>query len=287
MKLVTLSGLPRSGSTLLGNVLNQHPDITAEMDSCLSDILTNISEHSEKTYLETQHTMKEMKELYYSFMRSGIIGWVTKLCDTEIYLDKDRSWAVDFDLLFNLVPNAKVIFLVRDLRGVVSSLEKLETSERVMSPSTDVLYDFEDRDEYRNEDLMDKRINSYLKTDMIYTPLFAIKEAFDCERDYLRNFKFVTYENFIENPKEVLDDIYKFIGVKQFDNDLNNITQEHFHDASYAPWGNHTIQPKLTPKKENYKFPLIKKRSQLKMLSDYAWFYQYFYPTIYRETLRR
>lgn len=287
MKLVTLCGLPRSGSTLLGNVLNQHPDITIEMDSCLADILTNISQHSEKTYSETQHTMKEMKDLYYSFMRSGIVGWITKLCDTEIYLDKDRSWAVDFDLLFNLVPNTKVIFLVRDLRGVVSSLEKLETFERVMSPSTEVLYDFEDRDEYHNEDLMDKRINSYLKQDMIYTPLFAIKEALDCERDYLRNFKFVTYENFIENPRKVLDEIYKFVGIKQFDNDLNNITQDPFHDASYAPWGNHTIQSKLIPKKENYKFPLIKRRSQLKMLNDYAWFYQYFYPTIYRETLKR
>lgn len=287
MKLVTLCGLPRSGSTLLGNVLNQHPDITAEMDSCLSDILTNISQHSEKTYSETQHTIKEMKELYYTFMRSGIVGWISKLSNTEIYLDKDRSWAVDFDLLFNLVPNTKVIFLVRDLRGIVSSLEKLETVDRVMSPSTEVLYDFGDRDEYHNEDLMDKRINSYLKQDMIYTPLFALKESLDCERDYLRNFKFVTYEDFMENPRKILEEIYKFVGVKSFDNDLDNITQGHFHDASYAPWGNHTIQPKLSPKKETYKFPLIKRKSQLKMLSDYSWFYQYFYPTIYREALRR
>lgn len=287
MKLVTLCGLPRSGSTLLGNVLNQHPDITAEMDSCLSDILTNISQHSEKTYSETQHTIKEMKELYYTFMRSGIVGWISKLSNTEIYLDKDRSWAVDFDLLFNLVPNTKVIFLVRDLRGIVSSLEKLETVDRVMSPSTEVLYDFGDRDEYHNEDLMDKRISSYLKQDMIYTPLFALKESLDCERDYLRNFKFVTYEDFMENPRKILEEIYKFVGVKSFDNDLDNITQGHFHDASYAPWGNHTIQPKLSPKKETYKFPLIKRKSQLKMLSDYSWFYQYFYPTIYREALRR
>lgn len=287
MKLVTLCGLPRSGSTLLGNVLNQHPDITAEMDSCLADILTNISQHSEKTYSETQHTMKEMKELYYTFMRSGIVGWISKLSNTEIYLDKDRSWAVDFDLLFNLVPNTKIIFLVRDLRGIVSSLEKLETVDRVMSPSTEVLYDFGDRDEYHTEDLMDKRINSYLKQDMIYTPLFALKEALDCERDYLRNFKFVTYEDFMENPRKILEEIYKFVGVKSFDNDLDNITQGHFHDASYAPWGNHTIQPKLSPKKETYKFPLIKRKSQLKMLSDYSWFYQYFYPTIYREALRR
>ena len=125
MKFVTLAGLPRSGSTLLGNLLQQHPNITVEMDSCLSDILTNISQHSEKMYTETQRTMKEMKKIYTSFMRAGISSWLDLLCDTEIYIDKDRSWAVDFDLLFNLIPSAKVIYVVRDLRGVISSLEKL------------------------------------------------------------------------------------------------------------------------------------------------------------------
>ena len=287
MKLVTLCGLPRSGSTLLGNLLNQHPDITAEMDSCLSIILTNISQHSEKVYTETQHTIKDMQKLYYSFMRAGIVSWISNLSQTEIYLDKDRSWAVDFELLFNLVPNAKVIFLVRDLRGVISSFEKLETEQRVVPPSTSELYQFEDRSQYHSEDLMDARIKSYMEMDVVYTPLFALKEILDCERNYLRNFKFVTYEDLMENPQKVLNDIYTFIGIKNYQNDLNNIKQGHFHDASYAPWGSHTIRPKLEPQKPSYKFPLIKKKSQLKILNDYSWFYQYFYPIIYRETLVR
>ncbi len=91
MKFITLAGLPRSGSTLLGSLLQQHPDMTVEMDSCLSIILTNISQHSEKVYTETQHTMKEMKFLYNSFMRAGISSWLQNLCDTNIYVDKDRS----------------------------------------------------------------------------------------------------------------------------------------------------------------------------------------------------
>jgi len=287
MKFVTLCGLPRSGSTLLGTLLQQHPDITVEMDSVLSIILTNMSQHAEKVYTETQHTMKELKDLYYSFMRAGLVSWVTDLCETDVYLDKDRSWAVDFDLLFNLVPNAKVIYLVRDLRGVYSSIEKLETTERVMSPSTTLIYPFEDREKYHETDLQLERIKSFISTDMIYTPLFGLKEALDCERQYLKNFKFITYEDLIENPKKVLEDIYNFIGIESFENNLDDIKQDHFHDASYAPWGNHTIKPKLIPKKVVHDYPLLRKSSQLELIEQCGWFYQYFYPTIYREALRR
>lgn len=285
MKFVALCGLPRSGSTLLGNVLNQHPDITAEMDSFLSDILTNISQHSEKVYSEAQHTIREMNDLYFSFMRSGMASWITKLCDTEIYLDKNRSWAMDFNLLFSLIPNAKVIFLVRDLRGVISSLEKKEVYDRVLSAGD--LYQFESKDEFHDFDLMDVRVSNYIQTDMINVPLFAIKEALDCERGYLKNFKFITYEDFMENPHKILNEIYNFIGIKNFDNDLENITQGYYHDAVFAPYGDHTIRPQLTPKKENYNFPLIKRKSQLKILNDYSWFYQQFYPRIYRESIGR
>lgn len=280
MKFVTLAGLPRSGSTLLGNLLQQHPDMTVEMDSCLSIILTNISQHSEKVYTETQRTMKEMKILYQDFMRAGISSWLENLCDTNVYVDKDRSWAVDFDLLFNLVPSAKVVFIVRDLRGVISSMEKLETENRIMGPSTPELYPFESRDEYHEVDLMDKRIESYMHTDMIYTPLFALKEILDCERKYLKNFKFVRYEDLMEDPQRVLSDIYDFVGADDYKNDLNNVNQRPHHDAIYAPWGDHTIRPKVVSKKETYEFPLIKRKSQHKILRDYSWYYQYFYPNL-------
>lgn len=280
MKFVTLAGLPRSGSTLLGNLLQQHPDMTVEMDSCLSIILTNISQHSEKVYTETQRTMKEMKILYQDFMRAGISSWLENLCDTNVYVDKDRSWAVDFDLLFNLVPTAKVVFIVRDLRGIISSMEKLETENRIMGPSTPELYPFESRDEYHEVDLMDRRIESYMQMDMIYTPLFALKEILDCERKYLKNFKFVRYEDLMEDPQKVLSDIYDFVGADDYKNDLNNVKQRPHHDSIYAPWGDHTIRPKVVSKKETYEFPLIKRKSQHKILRDYSWYYQYFYSNL-------
>tara|TARA_A100001201_G_scaffold21407_1_gene23722 strand:+ start:321 stop:1166 length:846 start_codon:yes stop_codon:yes gene_type:complete len=280
MKLVTMSGLPRAGTTLLANVLNQHPDITAEMDSCLSMLITNISTHSQKVFEDSPRTMQEMKSLYTSFLRSGMSGWISKVCDTDIYLDKDRGWAVDFDLLFKLVPNVKVIFPVRDLRGIISSFEKLETLDRITPPSTGDLFAFENRDEYHGVDLMTYKIKSYIDGDMMYTPLFALKEYLDAERENLNNFHFIRYEDFIENPRKELSKIYKFIGVDNYTNNLDNIEQAPFKDAHFFPWGDHTIKSKLTPRRPKYEYPLLKEESQEMILRDYAWFYDKFYPDL-------
>jgi sulfotransferase len=280
MKLVTMSGLPRAGTTLLANVLNQHPDITVEMDSSLSMLITGISGHSVKVFEDSPRTMKELKVLYTSFMRSGMSGWISKICDTPVYLDKDRGWAVDFDLLFNIVPSAKVIFPIRDLRGVISSFEKLETKDRITPPSTEELFSFESRDDYHGIDLMEHKVKSYMEGDMIYTPLFALKEYLDSKRSYLDNFYFVRYEDFIEQPLDILSKLYSFIGIDNFDNNLNNIEQAPFRDAHFYPWGDHTINKTLKPKKETYRFPLIKEETQEFILREYSWYYEKFYPEL-------
>lgn len=284
MKFINLSGLPRSGSTLLGNVLNQHPDITACMDSDLAGIVCTLSEHASNVSKDTQFTISQNEILYRDFMRSGIQSWVNNLCNTKFYLDKDRSWAFDYTLLFKLIPDAKVIFLIRDLRGVISSFEKVESGKRITPPNGDLRSD--ERGEYHNVDIMIERIDKWLDGDMIYTPLYFLKELLDCERKYYKNFKFVRYEDFMENPKEFISSIYDFIGANPFDNDLNNIKQVKYHDSCFAPYGIHTIKPKLVPNKVDYKFPLLKDKAQERIIDTCSWYYEEFYPEIFEEFKR-
>lgn len=284
MKFINLSGLPRSGSTLLGNVLNQHPDITACMDSDLANIIFNISEHADSISKETQFTINQNEILYTDFMRVGIQSWVNNLCNTKFYLDKDRSWALDYTLLFKLIPDAKVIFLIRDLRGVISSFEKVQSGKRIIPPDVDLRP--KERNEYHNVDLMIERVDNFLDGDMIYNPLFSLKELLDCERKYSKNFKFVRYEDFMENPKEFISSIYDFIGARPFDNDLNNIKQVKYHDACFTPYGIHTIKPKLVPNKVDCEFPLLKDEAQERIIDTCSWYYEEFYPEVFEEFKR-
>ena len=106
-------------------------------------------------------------------MRSVIKSWTNNLCKREVYVDKCRGWETDYDLLFKLIPNAKVIYVMRDLRGVISSFEKVENYKRIL-PTNDSL--IPDKDEFNDVDIMEYRVENYLNDDMISTPLYALKE---------------------------------------------------------------------------------------------------------------
>lgn len=279
MKFINLSGLPRSGSTLLGNILNQHPDITACMDSNLCSIVRSISDHAACESRDSQFTINQNEILYTSFMRSGIRSWINNLCNTEFYLDKDRSWCNDYTMLFKLIPDAKVIFLIRDLRGVISSFEKVENDRRIIPPNLNLKPNGENR--YHDVDIMVERVDRWIDDDMIYTPLYALKEILDCQRKYMSNFKIVRYEDYMKNPKTIFSEIYNFIGAKPFDNDLNNIKQIKYHDSCFSPYGIHTIRPKLVPSKVDCKYSLLKKEAQKKIIDTCSWYYQKFYPEVY------
>jgi len=277
MKFVNISGLPRSGSTLLGCLLDQHPDIDVCFDSDLSHIVTSISNDSANVFDIGQFTIKQYEFLYTDLMRSVIKSWTNNLCKREVYVDKCRGWENDYDLLFKLIPNAKVIYLMRDLRGVISSFEKVENYKRIL-PVNDSLRP--DNDKFNDVDIMEYRVDNYLNDEMLSTPLYSLKELLDCSKLYYDNFKFVRYEDYMENPKEVLSDIYNFIGIKPFDNNLSEIKQGYYNDACFAPYGDHTIRKELIPQKINSKFPLLKKEAQERIIDTCSWFYNEFYPEV-------
>lgn len=281
-KFITLCGLPRSGSTLLGNILNQHPDITVELDSCLSNLIHTVSEHSSKVESEIQHTMDQTKRLYFSFMRSGISSWVNEVCNTKVYIDKCRGWQEDIHLFFNAVPNAKLICLHRDLRGVISSMNRAITSDRLGPVSYESLYGFDDGvDPYNENDLHEMKIMNFLNEEMIKIPLFFMRMCISYEiTEHLDKILFVRYEDMIENPRKELRKIYNFIGIDDYENNLEHIEQIPYHDAVFSPYGNHTIKSKLIAKKTDYNFPSIKKSTQLKLIKNSIWYYKNFYPEV-------
>jgi len=57
--LFFLSGLPRSGSTLLGSLLNQHPEIYATPTSPLADLLCLLDTNF--NHLDLQYTYEKEK----------------------------------------------------------------------------------------------------------------------------------------------------------------------------------------------------------------------------------
>lgn len=273
-KLIPMCGLPRTGSTLLVNVLGQNPNITISPDSQLSGLLHDIQNYFADVVSESQYKSDQTYDLFNNFCKSGVNSWMETICNTDYYLDKCRSWGFNFDFLFNLYPNIKVIYTIRDLRGIISSLEKI--SSKTFLPK-ELYYDC-DNFNYCENDLMEKRVDWYFEMPMIKKSLICLKELMDLERKYFNNIKIIKYENFVGNPHSTLEDIYKHIEMRNYNHDLNNITQGYYHDCVFLPYGRHKINNRLTSKNDD--FSIIKPNIQKRIVDKYEWFYHDFYPEI-------
>jgi sulfotransferase len=124
--LHALAGLPRSGTTLLGNVLAQHPDVhvsgTSALPLCLEAVQGVLS-----TAPEVQSdlaTVPGAYERYVAAMQGLIDGWYSQLDGDPAVIDKGRGWIMHRALLDQLAPGSVLVVCVRDPRDVVASIER-------------------------------------------------------------------------------------------------------------------------------------------------------------------
>ena len=203
--LVPMCGLPRSGSTLLVNLINQHPDVYGSPDSLLSGIVKALQEKVSESMQESQYNADLSYDIFYNFCRGGIISWIDKLTNEKIFLDKCRGWIELVDICRNTFPYTKFIVCIRDLRGMYSSLLKVEKRTPMLYKDS-LIYGDQPYD-YREVDIEDQKIDDLLSQPMVRRNLVTIKELLDCNK--LDNtFLFVRYEDLIQNPRKELFKIF-------------------------------------------------------------------------------
>ncbi len=273
--LVPMCGLPRSGSTLLVNLINQHPDVYGSPDSLLSTMLNGIQLSLNDHINASQYNSDICYDLFYNFCREGSISWMNTLTDKKIFLDKNRLWNEIVDVIRNTFPGTKFIVCIRDLRGIYKSFLKIE-DKTPMRYKDQYLFGDQDYD-YRQTDIEEVKVDSVFSEPMVRKNLVMIKELLDCNK-LDDQFLFVRYEDLVVNPEDELSIIYDFIGIPPFSNDLDNIQQIPFHDPIFLPYGRHKIKPKLESSNP-WEFNLIPK-SEDKIISENYWYYEEFYPEV-------
>ena len=270
-----MCGLPRSGSTLLVNLINQHPDVYGSPDSLLSGMVKALQEKISESMQDSQYNADLSYDIFYNFCRGGIISWVDKLTDKKIFLDKCRGWIELIDICRNTFPYTKFIVCIRDLRGTYSSFLKVEKTTPLLYKDG-LLYGDQTYD-YREVDIENQKIDDVFGQPMMRRNLVTIKELLDCNK--LDNtFLFVRYEDLIKNPREQLFTIYEFLNLPDHKNDLDNIEQIPYHDSMFLPYGRHKIKPKMQSF-DPWDFD-INKKAEDKIIQDNLWYYSEFYPEV-------
>ena len=112
---VFLFGFPRSGTTLLEQILDSHPKLQAITEK---PIIQTVEEHLKGRQLSslTLEEIRQLRKLY--FKTAGQYVPRNKKC---IYLDKQPLNTVQVQLIWKLFPNAKCILAIRHPCDVVLS----------------------------------------------------------------------------------------------------------------------------------------------------------------------
>lgn len=264
-------GLPRSGSTILMNILQQNPRLFTTGTCALPDL---ISSHIliKSRYRESFQAMsiEQADRAMYGLVHGATRGWFEGLTDKPVVISKNRGWSS----IFHLYPNSKYIVMVRDLRDIAESFEKVNKRTLALHSYgeagifTPAMHQHEKYKHYFDEQ---NSLSAPLQTEVP-----RLMEVFKKQPNKVM---FIRYEDFTKDPIYILEKLYHFLGEPYFQHDLNNINQsemfEHDH-AYFREKTDHYTHPTF-----QYYKPVertLPDSFQQRVLREYKWFYEGFYP---------
>lgn len=189
-----ITGLPRAGSTLLTDILNQNPVFHSNYTDHLASMTSAVIEISKDAPLEQrQNTLRYMFDGHYE----GV--------DKSVIFNTNILWTYLTYALKATLKDTKMLVCVRDLPAILNSYEL--AYRRDYGVTGDVYS--------RAYDLM----NGY-----VGQALSGIKQAISGhDRDMLM---FVDYDVLLANPDGMMRAAYNFLGYPYYSHDFNNINVE-------------------------------------------------------------
>lgn len=235
-KIHVIAGLPRTGSTLLCNILSQNPRVHTTATSALAETLAEVKERwngkkghqVDKKQGDKENLRRVMKAMMQAYHNT----------DRDLIFDKNRGWMGHAEMLEWVIEDkAKMIITVRDINSILASFEKIhrnEVSHRMHKgprPSTNTIMG-------RCEWLLDK------EKGMVGIPYTQLQDMFIKKlRDRML---LVEYDALCNDPVSELKKIYEFIGEEYYEHDFKNIPQYTKEDDNLHGYDNlHVIRPEL------------------------------------------
>jgi sulfotransferase len=271
MKIVFNSSLPRSGSTLLQNILAQNPRFHCTPTSGLFDLLFAAREQFTRLPEVQAQDREVMKKAFLGYCSGAIEGFLGGITDRPVCVDKSRGWIREYDWLSTFHPNPKVLVCVRDLRAILSSMEKkwlknphYHRPELGADPTGMKMANIQGR--------ITQWLNS-VPVGTAVTHLLGLVEQGKHSRLHI-----VRFEELTTQPQQVLDGIYDYLEEPRFTHDFANVEQRtHENDALHSIYGDHIIRSEVKPVPPDYHETLGKALSNT-IKQDNSVFYSTFYP---------
>ncbi|MET3131162.1 sulfotransferase [Oxalobacteraceae bacterium GrIS 1.11] len=265
---IGVAGLPRAGSTLLCQMLAEHPEIHCEGHSsplCNSLLGMRRIVSDDQFFLSQLDASFDASYAHLtSAMRGFLRGWYHD-CEKKAVVDKNRAWLHAVELLLHLAPEAKLIVCVRELGQIYGSIEA-QHQRTILVDFIDHLADF---DRLGRADML------FAKDRAIGAPLISLHAIQDLPVEVQKRLYFVRFEDLIERPSACMSHLYAWLGMAPFEVNPQKLTvgiQE--SDSHYRMKYLHRQSERVVAPKPH----LIPPRIQAQIEAACAWYYELYYP---------
>lgn len=267
-QFIGVAGLPRAGSTLLCQLLAQHPAVHSEGNSsplCNSLLGMRRAISDDPFFLsQLDNSFNASYGHLTTAMQGFLRGWYQNV-DKLAVVDKNRAWLHAVEMLLQLAPEARLVVCIRELGQVYGSVEA-QHQRTILLDFADHLADY---DRLGRADML------FAKDRTIGAPLSSLQAVLDLPLAVQQKLYVVRFEDLMARPAECMSHLYGWLGLAPFQIDPGNLsvgTRE--SDSHYRMKYTHRQFSSISAPQQH----AIPPRIQQHIETAYGWFYDTYYP---------
>lgn len=228
-----ISGLPRSGTTLLSTILNQNPKFQASISGPLARFARAVIDQSSAQGGYRYQCDETKRKKIINGMFENYYDDSTK----EVFFDTNRGWTLLLPMIKDLFPQTKVICCVRDIKWVLDSFERLIR-----------------KNPYSNTPMFtpEENVNVYTRCQTLLRDDKTLGFAYNALKHAITSdersmIMLVEYDQLCKHPEKTMRSLYKFIGQDYYDHDFDDVESSHDEfDQDVNLVGLHTTRKKVS-----------------------------------------
>lgn len=240
-----IASIPRSGSTLLCNILNQNPEFHASSTSPLANAVASATGalSSRPEFLSMLgNDASAAKEQLRGASRGFIEGYYANV-GARLVFDKDRSatWLMTADLLLDILPASRIFCLVRDPREAVASVLARQATEPLMRNSIHPV-----------KRLLGERVAEVAGPQGLIGGTIKVIEdvLMQSKLGGAQNINFIKYEQLVADPVGTIGAVYDTLGEPHFPHDFTNVVntatdQDFLYKNMWPHEGSGPVAPRI------------------------------------------
>lgn len=240
-----MAGLPRSGSTVLGSILNQNPRFYVSPSSPVLSTMYAVEDHLKRDELfngypkpvQANQIISSIPHQFYSDIQKPVV------------IDKNRAWTARVPYIEGYIgeQKAKIICPVRDIDEILTSM--------IMMIRRNPYQEGQARINFIDEQLV--KLNIPISDDsrceyiagpqgILGQSLNAIAEGI--KQGFSDRLHFVEYQDLISSPQETINKIYEFLEEEIFEHTFTNLENKSRENdlATYGLGDMHEVRSELS-----------------------------------------